>query len=186
MNRWRCGVAMILGLAAMPAWAAMKTQPVEWKHQGTTFSGVLVYDDGEHDKRPGLVMVPNWKGVNESAIEKAKQLAGDDYVVLVADVYGKGVLLDDAEQAGGFDALLEFQDHKPFECVGEGRESRAAMATLAQRPEWKEDVLVKRFCNEIQPQLDAAELELTPLLQLQGEHRVPAALWERVREDFEA
>ena len=41
------------------------------------------------------------------------------------------------------------------------------MATLAHRPEWKEDVLVKRFCNEIQPQLDAAELELAPLLQLQ-------------------
>lgn len=100
-------------------------------------------------------------------------------------IFGRN-LLDDAEQAAGFDALLEFQDHKPFECVGEGRESRAAMATLAQRPEWKEDVLVKRFCNEIQPQLDAAELELAPLLQLQGEHRVPAALWDRVREDFEA
>ncbi len=100
MNHWRCGVAMILGLAAMPAWAAMKTQPVEWKHQGTTFSGVLVYDDGEHDKRPGLVMVPNWKGVNESAIEKAKQLAGDDYVVLVADVYGKGVRPKTDAEAG--------------------------------------------------------------------------------------
>ena len=60
MNRWRCGVAVMLGLAAMPAWAAMKTQPVEWKHQGTTFSGVLVYDGGDNDKRPGLVMVPNW------------------------------------------------------------------------------------------------------------------------------
>jgi hypothetical protein len=43
-------------------------------------------------------------------------------------IFGRN-LLDDAEQAGGFDALLEFQDHKPFECVGEGRESRAAMAT---------------------------------------------------------
>ncbi|KAG1450904.1 hypothetical protein G6F57_016294 [Rhizopus arrhizus] len=100
MNRWRCGVAVMLGLAAMPAWAAMKTQPVEWKHQGTTFSGVLVYDDGEHDKRPGLVMVPNWKGVNESAVEKAKQLAGDDYVVLVADVYGKGVRPKTDAEAG--------------------------------------------------------------------------------------
>ncbi len=100
MNRWRCGVAMVLGLAAMPAWAAMKTQPVEWKHQGTTFSGVLVYDDGEHDQRPGLVMVPNWKGVNESAVEKAKQLAGDDYVVLVADVYGKDVRPKTDAEAG--------------------------------------------------------------------------------------
>ncbi|GAB3056815.1 UDP-N-acetyl-alpha-D-muramoyl-L-alanyl-L-glutamate epimerase [Stenotrophomonas tumulicola] len=100
-------------------------------------------------------------------------------------IFGRN-LLDDAEQAGGFDALLEFQDHKPFECVGEGRESRAAMATLATRAEWNEDALVKRFCNEILPQLDAAELALAPLLELQGEHRIPAALWERVREDFAA
>ena len=44
-------------------------------------------------------------------------------------------LLDDAAQQAGYDALLEYGDHKPFECVGEGRESRAAMATLAQRAE---------------------------------------------------
>jgi len=100
-------------------------------------------------------------------------------------IFGRN-LLDDLDQAGGFDALLEFQDHKPFECVGEGKESRAAMATLATRPDWKEDALVKRFCNEILPQLDLAELALEPMLELQGEHRIPAALWERVREDFAA
>lgn len=100
-------------------------------------------------------------------------------------IFGRN-LLDDADQAAGFDALLEFQDHKPFECVGEGRESRAAMAALATRAEWKEDALVKRFCNEILPQLDAAELAIEPLLEMQGEHRIPDAVWERVREDFAA
>ncbi len=100
-------------------------------------------------------------------------------------IFGRN-LLDDAEQAGGFDALLEFQDHKPFECVGEGRESRAAMATLASRPEWSEDVLVKRFIQEIQPQLDAAELKIDPLLALEGDHRIPAAIWERLRANFAA
>lgn len=100
-------------------------------------------------------------------------------------IFGRN-LLDDAEQAGGFDALLEFQDHKPFECVGEGKESRAAMATLAQRPEWKEDVLVKRFIAQIQPQLDPAELQIELLLEPQGEHRIPAATWERLRADFAA
>ncbi len=100
-------------------------------------------------------------------------------------IFGRN-LLDDAEQAGGFDALLEFQDHKPFECVGEGKESRAAMATLAQRPEWKEDMLVKRFIAQIQPQLDPAELQIEPLLEPQGEHRIPAATWERLRADFAA
>src|SRR3546814_8210563 len=61
-------------------------------------------------------------------------------------IFGRN-LLDDPEQVPGYDALLEYQDHKPFECVGEGRESRAAMAALARRPEWKEDAIVKRFAR---------------------------------------
>lgn len=101
MNRqWRWGAAVLLGMTALPALAAMQAKPVEWTQDGTTFSGVLVYDDGDNDKRPGLVMVPNWKGVNDSAIAKAKQLAGDDYVVLVADVYGKGVRPKSDAEAG--------------------------------------------------------------------------------------
>ena len=93
-------------------------------------------------------------------------------------------LLDDPEQAAGFDALLEYQDHKPFECVGEGRESRAAMATLAQRPEWREDALVERFRREVAPQLDAAELRIEPLLVIDEEHRIPPELWQKLRVQF--
>ena len=95
-------------------------------------------------------------------------------------------LLDDPAQTGGFDALLEYQDHKPFECVGEGRESRAAMAALAQRPEWREDTLVARFSGEIAPQLDGEALGIAPLLVLEDEHRIPAALWQCLRERFSA
>lgn len=100
-------------------------------------------------------------------------------------IFGRN-LLDDASQAGGFDALLEFQDHKPFECVGEGKESRAAMALLGERPEWREDALVARFNREIRPQLDPRELALPPLLEIGSEHRVPAVLWEKLRAQFAA
>ena len=100
-------------------------------------------------------------------------------------IFGRN-LLDDASQTAGFDALLEFHDHKPFECVGEGRESRAAMAALAQRSEWREDAIVERFARVIGPQLGADEPGIEPLLALQGEHRVPAALWEQVRAHFAA
>ena len=93
-------------------------------------------------------------------------------------------LLDDPAQTAGFDALLEYQDHKPFECVGEGRESRAAMAALAQRPEWREDALVARFAREIAPQLQAEDLRIEPLLELDEEQRIPAALWDRLRLRF--
>src|SRR5687767_14757593 len=100
----------LLGLALalpLPALAAMQAKPVEWKVGKDSFSGVLVYDDADSDKRPGLVMVPNWRGVNASAIDKAKQLAGDDYVVLLADVYGKGKRPANDTDAGQFAGALK-------------------------------------------------------------------------------
>jgi len=92
-------------------------------------------------------------------------------------IFGRN-LLDDASLAPGYDALLEYRDHKPFECVGEGVESRAAMYTLSQRPEWREDALVARFAEEILPELDRAELALEPLLAPSAEHCLPARLRE--------
>ena len=35
-------------------------------------------------------------------------------------------------------------------------------------------------------QLDEAELQIAPLLELQGEHRIPEDLWSRVRAHFAA
>ena len=88
-------------------------------------------------------------------------------------IFGRN-LLDDAALVPGFDALLEYRDHKPFECVGEGGESRAAMYALTQRAEWREDALVTRFAKEILPQIDRASLAFEPLLTPEGEHFLPA------------
>jgi hypothetical protein len=85
-------------------------------------------------------------------------------------------LLDDPALAPAFDALMEYRDHKPFECVGEGVESRAAMQALTRRAEWREDALVARFADEVAPQLDAHDLALDALLLPAGEHRIPRRL----------
>ena len=87
---------------ASPVFAKMVAKPVAWKLDGTTFKSVLVYDDAVATKRPGLVMVPNWYGVNDTAIAKAKMIAGKDYVILLTDMYGEGVRPkgdDDAKNA---------------------------------------------------------------------------------------
>jgi hypothetical protein len=94
-------------------------------------------------------------------------------------IFGRN-LLDDAALAPAFDALMEFRDHKPFECVGEGIESRAAMAALAQRAEWREDAIVARFADEVQPQLDGSERSLDALLAAGGEQRIPPRLIRHV------
>lgn len=97
---------LVLSLIVSPAaLAAMQSQPVEWTHADTTFSGFLVYDDAG-PRRPGLLMVPNWMGVTDSAVEKAKAIAGRGYVVLVADVYGAGKRPADSAEAGAMTSAL--------------------------------------------------------------------------------
>ena len=44
--------------------------------------------------------MPDWMGVTDAAVDRAREVAGDDYVVLVADVYGTGVRPKNAEEAG--------------------------------------------------------------------------------------
>ncbi|MES2639961.1 MAG: dienelactone hydrolase family protein [Myxococcota bacterium] len=88
-----------LALAAV-AQAAPRAVPVEWTVAGAPYSGFVVYDDATKTKRPGIVMVPNWMGVNDAAVEKAKTIAGTEYVVLLADVFGAKVRPTDTKQAG--------------------------------------------------------------------------------------
>ena len=66
--------------------------------------------------------------------------------------------------------------------MGEGHEARAAFFTLAERPVWREDALVRRFAREIAPVIGAESLDA--LLAPQGEHGIPEAVWKRVSETF--
>lgn len=100
-------------------------------------------------------------------------------------IFGRN-LLDDANLAAEYDALLEIEGHKPFECVGEGRESRAAMAVLAANPVWREDALVARFAATQQAALDPASLRLDPLLAPQGEHGLGSTRMEALLANFRA
>jgi dienelactone hydrolase len=93
-------LALALCTLSVSAFAKPVAEPVSWQHGGVDFDGYLVYDDAEDDLRPGLVMVPNWMGVTDTAIERAKTIAGDDYVVLLVDMYGRGVRPANPEEAG--------------------------------------------------------------------------------------
>lgn len=86
-------------LFAPVAVAAPQAKPVEWRIGKQAYSGYLVYDDAVATKRPGLLMVPDWLGVTDNAVAKAKQVAGNEYVVLVVDMYGKGIRPKNPDEA---------------------------------------------------------------------------------------
>lgn len=81
------------------AQAAVVVQPVPYEIDGEAFEGLLIYDDAITTPRPGLLMVPNWMGVNEQSAQKAARAASDQYVVFMADMYGKGIRPSNAEEA---------------------------------------------------------------------------------------
>ena len=53
----------------------MKTEECTYKLDTTTFKGFLVYDDAVRGKRPGVLVVHEWWGLNDFAKTQAKKLA---------------------------------------------------------------------------------------------------------------
>lgn len=93
-----------LAAAAMLTATLASGKPVQtrvpYSLDGKDFEGVLVFDDSVKAPRPGILMVPNWLGVNDANLKQAALVAGKDYVVFVADVYGKGVRPTSGDEAG--------------------------------------------------------------------------------------
>lgn len=95
MTRW--AIAMTVALAgAGAAPAAVHTKVVEYEADGTKLKGFLAYDDAATAKRPGVLVFPEWWGLNDYAKNRAKQLAELGYVAFAADLYGNGKVIDTA------------------------------------------------------------------------------------------
>lgn len=82
------------------ACAATVEKSISYSDGTTEFSGVLIYDTDLDEDAPGILMVPNWMGVTQNAIDKATMIADDDYVVFIADMYGKDVRPENNSEAG--------------------------------------------------------------------------------------
>jgi dienelactone hydrolase len=83
-------------------YAKVVTQSVPYEHQGVKLEGILAYDDskGAAQKSPGVLVLPEWWGVNEYVKGRATKLAELGYVAFVVDMYGAGVVTTDPKKAG--------------------------------------------------------------------------------------
>ncbi len=92
-------IAAVL-LVGSVGYAKSVSKPVAYELGPTKFEGVLIYDDAVKTPRPGLVLVPNWMGINAANLKQAEEIAGQRYVVFVADMYGKSVRPTNGGEAG--------------------------------------------------------------------------------------
>ena len=92
--------AMLLALViATGAQAEMVTKTIEYKDGDVTLEGFLAYDAGITGKRPGVLVVHEWTGLNDYARSRAEQLAELGYVAFALDMYGKGVRPSNPQEA---------------------------------------------------------------------------------------
>ena len=68
----------------------MAVESIFYSVAGMSCRGALIWDEGVKAPRPLLLMAPNWRGVIKPAIETGQMLAGEGYVVFVADMFGEG------------------------------------------------------------------------------------------------
>lgn len=73
---------------------------VEYTAQGVLMKGYLAYDENIKRQRPGVLVVPEWWGVNDYVRKRARMLAELGYTALVVDMYGDGKQAMTPEEAG--------------------------------------------------------------------------------------
>ena len=91
----------VLFLAALTGFARgeIKLETIEYKQGDVTCEGVVAQDTAMQGKRPGILIVHQWKGLTAYERKRAEMLAGLGYAVLCADIYGKGVRADNPKDA---------------------------------------------------------------------------------------
>lgn len=119
-----------LALVIVPAIAfgGLHTETVEYTHNGTNLEGYLAYDDSVKGKRPGVLMVHDWKGLREHYKDITERLAKLGYVAFAADIYGKGIRPETNEEAAA-----EAKKYKSDRTLMRER-VRAALDVLKKRP----------------------------------------------------
>ena len=96
--------------AAYAPRAEVVSKVVEYKVGEVTCKGYLAYDDALEGKRPGLLVVHEWWGLNDYARHRADQLAALGYVAFAADMFGEGKTTKSAEEAGNWSGEVKKSD----------------------------------------------------------------------------
>jgi dienelactone hydrolase len=73
----------------------IKEEAVTYTVDSVTMHGFVAYDSNSTEKRPAVLVVPEWWGLNDYTRSRAKQLAELGYVAFAVDMYGDGKIAPD-------------------------------------------------------------------------------------------
>ena len=77
----------------------IKEDSVNFTVDGKNYVGFVAYNENVSGKRPGILVVPEWWGLNDYAKSRARQLAELGYIAMAIDMYGDGKLGNNPNEA---------------------------------------------------------------------------------------
>ncbi|MCI0680850.1 MAG: dienelactone hydrolase family protein [Gemmataceae bacterium] len=105
MKRFLTTLAALL-VCQVEARSEVKTEIVTYKYGDQTFKGYLAFDNAAKGKRPGILVVHEWWGLNDYARKRTEQLAKMGYVAFAADMYGDGKTTEHPKEAGAMAGMV--------------------------------------------------------------------------------
>ena len=79
---------------------ALKEETVSYKVDTLKMDSYVVYDEKTEGKRPAVLVIHEWWGLNDYAKRRAKMLAELGYVAMAVDMYGNGRRGSNPQEAG--------------------------------------------------------------------------------------
>jgi dienelactone hydrolase len=77
----------------------LKEEEVTYNSGSITMKGYVVYNENIKEKRPAVLVVHEWWGLNDYTKSRARQLAKLGYVAMAVDMYGDGKTAADPQTA---------------------------------------------------------------------------------------
>jgi dienelactone hydrolase len=75
-------------------------KPVQYKDGNQTLNGFKINPSQKSSQKPGILILPAWKGIDKLSKDTAEDLSKLGYYAFIADIYGEGNYPKDNAEAG--------------------------------------------------------------------------------------
>lgn len=95
------GIIMVAIISSLSAQTDnITTRNITYTVDGQRLVGFLAYDESISSPQPGILVVHEWRGINDYAKKRAIDLAKEGYIAFAVDMYGDGKEIPMSEARG--------------------------------------------------------------------------------------
>lgn len=139
-------------LVCCQGWAQLKEQA--YKDAEQVLLGYKIAAVNSSDQKPGVLILPAWRGIDKLSKDTAEKLSKMGYYVFIADIYGKGNYPKDNKEAGKIAGYYK-KEHQAYQ-----KRIRLALDQLIASGANKDNIVVIGYCFGGSGAIEAARAQL--------------------------